>query len=631
MRHPDRDNKHGRVWRITAKGRPLVKPPVLAGKQPAELLDHLKSKEHWVRYQVKRLLAASSLDQVKPALSEWIQELNPADSEYEHNLMEALGVCESHEWVNQTLLAQLANGKNANARSYAARVTGRWHNRLDNPFLLLEALINDNHPRVRLEALVALSGTDHPKSMAIGIQVLDHPMDKFIEYALEKTIHALRPCWEPALQSESLSFKRNAHLARVISSSLPGWYTPGKLRSLIETGRFPIGVEENLLLELAKSGNEGDIEFILGHPVALANGALLDRLSKTDAKPLSEKGVGLLRKLLSSSVSSSVRQPAIRLINAWKVYQMEEAVFKLVKNKAEPVSVRSESLEALVRLKGRQSLPLLNQLVSDSQTSRAIRLASLKALSELDLTLASAATVQEMLRSGNSSKQMQEAFMPIVDRSGGIKALTDELEKTDLPVKHARLALEAMAARGLDVPALRKRLEQLAREADVAEREYTPDYLNQLAKAVTEQGNPMRGQLIYQSMPTCGACHAINGKGGNIGPNLSAIGRGLSPREIAIEVLWPNQNIKEGYEMVSVETKKGEVIQGNKVFETSEDIYLKTPGANDARKISKGDIVNQKGGSSLMPPGLVNTLSEEEVRDLIRYLSELGNKEEPNK
>ncbi len=101
LRHPDRDKLRGRIWRITAKGRPLIKPPQLAGQPVAELLNHLKSREFWVRYQVKRLLAAAPEDTVIAAVNAWIQKLDLKNIAYEHHLVEAAGVLESHDTVNE--------------------------------------------------------------------------------------------------------------------------------------------------------------------------------------------------------------------------------------------------------------------------------------------------------------------------------------------------------------------------------------------------------------------------------------------------------------------------------------------------------------------------------------------------
>ena len=53
---PRRDRSHGRIWRITAKGFPLVKQPDLVGMTEAELFTQLTSPERWTRYQARRLL-----------------------------------------------------------------------------------------------------------------------------------------------------------------------------------------------------------------------------------------------------------------------------------------------------------------------------------------------------------------------------------------------------------------------------------------------------------------------------------------------------------------------------------------------------------------------------------------------
>jgi len=57
FRHPDRDKAHGRIWRITYKGRPLLQPPVIADAPLESLLENLKSSERWVVEQSRRELA----------------------------------------------------------------------------------------------------------------------------------------------------------------------------------------------------------------------------------------------------------------------------------------------------------------------------------------------------------------------------------------------------------------------------------------------------------------------------------------------------------------------------------------------------------------------------------------------
>ena len=57
FRDPRRDHEHGRIWRVTAKGRPLVEKPKFAGATLQQLLEHLRSPEMYTRSQAKRVLA----------------------------------------------------------------------------------------------------------------------------------------------------------------------------------------------------------------------------------------------------------------------------------------------------------------------------------------------------------------------------------------------------------------------------------------------------------------------------------------------------------------------------------------------------------------------------------------------
>src|SRR5439155_6000989 len=90
FRDPRRDHVHGRIWRVTAKGRPLVKKPDLVGAKTSDLLDRLKDPEDWTRQQAKRVLKERGAKEVIPVLEAWVKLLDPKDPGYEHELLEAL-------------------------------------------------------------------------------------------------------------------------------------------------------------------------------------------------------------------------------------------------------------------------------------------------------------------------------------------------------------------------------------------------------------------------------------------------------------------------------------------------------------------------------------------------------------
>ncbi|MEC9350135.1 MAG: PVC-type heme-binding CxxCH protein, partial [Planctomycetota bacterium] len=138
FRHPDRDKKRGRIWRISARGRPLDKPPALATMTAAELCKQLAAPTRWVSQQAKLRLMDLPKAEALAATRNWVKSLDAGDPELEHKLYEAIGVFESHEEVNRPLLGRLLNAKDHRARAYATRVLGRWHDRLDKPLALLK-------------------------------------------------------------------------------------------------------------------------------------------------------------------------------------------------------------------------------------------------------------------------------------------------------------------------------------------------------------------------------------------------------------------------------------------------------------------------------------------------------------
>lgn len=218
---PRRDRTHGRIWRITAKGRPLVKQPVLADMKPAELLEQLKSPERWTRYQAKRLLFDLPEQEVLKAAEAFI-----ANNEDERVLMEVSGIFESHEGTNAGLVKRLLAAKDAGVRAYGARAAGKLPNALE----LLATAVRDEHPRVRLEAVVACAHVLKPQAVEVAVQVLDKPTDRFIDYALKQVVKSLKPQFVPVLAS--LTFGGNAKQAayvKQIASAAAVVEHPGKL------------------------------------------------------------------------------------------------------------------------------------------------------------------------------------------------------------------------------------------------------------------------------------------------------------------------------------------------------------------------------------------------------------------
>ncbi len=191
IRDPNRDAQHGRIWRVTYTKKPVLKDPEIAGASIPELLDLLKSNEDQVRYRVRRELRIRNTDEVISALNKWVTTLDPEDKDYQHNLLEALWVHQNLDVVDAAFLNQMLRSPEPKARAAATRVLCYWRDRIDNSLDLLQIQINDEHPRVRLEAIRALSFYHDPRALEIAVESLVHPQDYYLEYTLKETMDTL--------------------------------------------------------------------------------------------------------------------------------------------------------------------------------------------------------------------------------------------------------------------------------------------------------------------------------------------------------------------------------------------------------------------------------------------------------
>jgi glucose/arabinose dehydrogenase/lysophospholipase L1-like esterase len=194
LRDPSRDKIHGRVYRVTYKGRPLLEPAKIAGEPIEKLLDLLKEPENRVRYRVRIELSGRPSAEVVAATQKWIEGLDKTDPEYEHHVLEGLWVHQHHNVVNEELLKRVLRSPDFRARAAATRVLCGWRDQVSNPLSLLEVQVQDEHPRVRLEAIRALSffhGEQAQAAEEIAIQALERPGDDYIDYTLRETLDAL--------------------------------------------------------------------------------------------------------------------------------------------------------------------------------------------------------------------------------------------------------------------------------------------------------------------------------------------------------------------------------------------------------------------------------------------------------
>ena len=621
LRHPDRDKKHGRIWRITTKGQPLLKPPALAKMNAAQLCNQLPAPLRRTRKLAKLRLMDLPKAKAIAATQQWVDSLKPTDPALEAKLFEAIGVFESHEVVDRPLLERLLTSKDYRARAYATRVVGRWHDRLKNPLALLRRSATDEHSRVRLEAIVAASDVREAESIAIAAQAADGSADRFITFAFKNAVHALASEWKPALLAGKLDFAKAAHLLSVVREG-GGNEVASVVRQKLADPALSTARKLVLAELLAQIGNSADaalaLELASIHPTVLH--ALVNAARERNLQAPAN-AAELLNVPLKTTAT---RAGAVQLIGAWKLNAHAETIRALATGQTEPLAVRVAAAVALGQLNIPQAVETLVSLVTVNGAAD-LRVAALGSLAKHDV--ARAAQLTAGLSGQVKPDELGPVLAALLQRNAGADAMAGALGQAEVSADTAKLILRWLNAAGRVEPKLNLVLNKIIGVQSVAPV-YSADFVGALAKEALAKGDAVNGKKVFQlPLASCTACHAVDGVRGAVtsvkGPNLSAVAAGL-PVDLLVEsVLWPARQIKEGYAATTVITKDGRVLSG---FAHSEDktvLRVRDLATGKIAPVQTANIKQRTSNGTVMPPGLTASLTRAELRDLIKYLSTL--------
>ena len=134
-------------------------------------------------------------------------------------------------------------------------------------------------------------------------------------------------------------------------------------------------------------------------------------------------------------------------------------------------------------------------------------------------------------------------------------------------------------------------------------------------------GDVNRGHEVFNSPKTaCASCHKIGYKGGLAGPELTAIGRIRTRRDLLESIIAPSASFVRSYEPVTVTLTSGKLVSGLPKGETASEIRLQT-GADTLEVIPRGQVEEMSPGLvSLMPAGIDKQITTQELADLIAFL-----------
>ncbi|WP_420149439.1 heme-binding protein [Spirosoma sp.] len=171
---------------------------------------------------------------------------------------------------------------------------------------------------------------------------------------------------------------------------------------------------------------------------------------------------------------------------------------------------------------------------------------------------------------------------------------------------------------------------------DIVKSDYTPKgpgrrwtLENAVAAVDTGKIAPdfVTGKKIYAAV-LCSSCHAMQGSGGDIGPDLTQLGTRFSNKDILDAIINPSKAVSDQYASTVFVMKNGQSVVGRLVNEDKVNYSIsQNPfAASEIRKIPKKDVTSKRySQESIMFPGLINSLNPQELRDLMAYLKSGGN------
>ncbi len=611
LRDPKRDKHHGRIWRIHNKNKPLLTVPKIAGAATTELVALLASGEAMHRDQARKELRLHPTAEVVNAIDGWLAKQQGDDSQTEHNRLEALWVMQQHDQVRPELLTAVLESQDARARAAATRVLSVWQDRVPNHKLILVSLASDESPRVRLEAIRAASFfADADGGREIVAAAMSKPLDYYLNYTMTET---------------NATLDRRGGIKSGANAAILERLGTGKIDDSQLTAVTQMAVRDADVSQLATISNA-----IIGGPYAAATktAALGDVLVAAKTKKLqpaidTDRAAKVFVAALKSG-DGELTATLAQMAGQWQVEEMTEALRDAIFGNQASGETVDAALAAVLGFATPRASDTRGEL-GRNETSVPLKLRFAKVIAPDNVGLAAGA-IQYALAHGVNAEDgelLVAAVQAMLAVDKGNQSLTRVVRETPPDADAAKLVLRAVYADGTSSGPVIDLLSKVAGIGGPA-KPLTPVERADLIARIESQGNAARGEWVYRRKEmNCVQCHALTGAGGNVGPDLSGVGV-TSPTEYLLDsILEPSKQIKEAYLTLTVVTGDGLVVKGVKVDRDDTRLVLRDEKGKEI-VIADEDIEAESEGKSLMPEGLHQLLTQDELVDLVAFLSALG-------
>jgi putative membrane-bound dehydrogenase-like protein len=530
------------------------------------------------------------------------------------------------------LISLLRSDSRQNRRS-AAEALGRIGDRLGVPFILEAAAELDRMPDRVLEhalsfALIEIADSQQtveglnaqsPATRRVALIALDQMPNGGLK---PQTVAELLGSSEPLIK-ETAAWIVGRH---------PEWgdALAGYLRSRLSGSALTEADAVELERQLAQFAKSTAVQELMAQALADSKASgesrriVLRAMARSALKEPPVAWVAVLTELLKGG-QADLLEPAVAAAKALPAAKTPDPAFvqALAAVGGNPDVLPGVRLTALAAIPGRLTKisPNLFDFLSDQlRPEEEVSLRSLAAdvLARALLTPEQLAKLTESFQVTGplEADRLLPAFKESTDEAVGLKLIVALKESPALSGLRIDAIKTAIAKCPSSVQAQAEQLYLLINVDAAKQKEKLESLLASL-----KDGDIRRGQVVFNSTKAaCAACHPFGYLGGNVGPDLTKIGGIRQERDLLESIVFPSASFVRSFEPVVIATKSGKTINGLLKSESADAIVLAT-GPKETARIARDDIEEMRPGTvSVMPSGLDQQLSPQDLADLIAFL-----------
>ncbi len=322
--------------------------------------------------------------------------------------------------------------------------------------------------------------------------------------------------------------------------------------------------------------------------------------------------------------NEDVRLQALKTAAVLQLSELDEPLVQLAENESQPVEVRRQALQAVIRRRPGLSPGLFRLVIAGLRDAEQpfVRLsaAELLAQSRLDpdqlREALDLARQDPLIAPGVLLPAIRRSTTP-ANASVALGYLADSLKAGWRP-SDAELdsVLKVVAPDSGEKAATVRKLHEGSMAGQRARLEAFEPLLS--------GGSAERGRgVFFGKKAACSVCHRIAGEGGLVGPDLTKVGAVRSGRDLLESIVLPSATIAQGYVPFLVSTTDGRATTGVITRQTNEVLFLRDSSGADLRFRKETIEDFARTNNSIMPEGLDRVVSKDELRDLLAFLQAL--------